>query len=188
MHLCRFSTGLDLKAWGILIICLISIAYVAALPVTVSTEELMSRSELVPGTDWRAQIQFRRKLPPGLGQSSQEPAGTPGKVETAITNAIHKRYGASIPVTFFKPGEIPEWVSNRMGFDITWSSESHISPSQTGGCVRKDEDRDNFRLTVELEPMATFSKGKGSVQVPEMSEDEFPILDSNGRFAVKKVS
>ncbi|KAJ3751389.1 hypothetical protein DFH05DRAFT_1456209 [Lentinula detonsa] len=188
MHLCRFSTGLDLKAWGILIICLISIAYVAALPVTVSTEELMSRSELVPRTDWRAQVQFRRKLPPGLGKSSQEFAGIPGKVETAITNAIQQGYGSSIPVTFSTPGEIPEWVNNRMGFDVTWSTGNYISPSKTAGHIQKEEDRNNIRLNVELERLATGWRSKGSAKVPVMSEDEFPILDSNGRFAVKKVS
>ncbi|KAJ3863214.1 hypothetical protein EV359DRAFT_82591 [Lentinula novae-zelandiae] len=105
---CRSRTVLHFKTYLVLILGLAYVAYAAALPVTGSEAQLNSRSQLVHRAVWKAGVEFRRgghhELPSGVG----EPSSDPGQIESAITDAIHQRFGPSVPVTFVKHGETPD--------------------------------------------------------------------------------
>ncbi|GAW07303.1 hypothetical protein LENED_009285 [Lentinula edodes] len=170
MSFCRRSgTVLHFKAYLVLILGLVSMVYAAALPVTHSVLQLVHRAVR------KAEVKFRRgdhhELPSGIG----EPSSNPGQIESTITDAIHKRFGSSVPVTFVKHGETPDWANGKMAFDISWSDNSYTSLHQTGGYVQKVQEAGTYHLVVNLDP--TSRVRPGTITAPNMEKDEFPTLD-----------
>ncbi|KAJ3888604.1 hypothetical protein GG344DRAFT_79601 [Lentinula edodes] len=186
MSVCRRSgTVLHFKAFLVLTLGLAYMVYAAALPVT-GEAQLYSRSQLVHRAVWKAEVKFRRgghhELPSGMG----EPSSDPGQIESAITDAIHQRFGPSVPVTFVTHGTTPDWADGKMAFDITWSGSGYTSISQTGGHVQKVQEISTYRLVVNLNP--TSSVRHGTITAPNMDQDEFPTVDpKTGKFVIKKI-